>query len=302
MKRRSFLRNSTLTAFSIAAYGSLHWNGTSFEGDTVTTTDILGPFYRPGAPMRSNLVPAGSTAAIMHLSGTIFGTDGKTPVSNVLIESWQCDEYEHYDNISDDYLHRGCVRTGKDGKYSFKTIVAVPYKDGDAWRPAHIHLRISSDNFQDLVTQIYFKDDPHIPADPSSASPKSVNRILEIKKNAFNEAVVKFDMVMGKSFRLDAAAYKKIEGLFQLGKGIAEFKKEEDLLILKMNGQYMESMVYKGNNSFEGGLGFNKANFELMSNGDVKTNITLWDMGPGNQKYLEKHEGMKILKYRNQSY
>lgn len=298
MKRRSFIKNSTLTAFCIAAYGSLNWNGKSFEGDSITTTDILGPFYRPGAPMRSNLVPAGSTAAIMHLKGTVFGTDGKTPLSNVLVESWQCDEHEHYDNTSDDYLHRGSVRTGKDGKYAFKTIVAVPYKDGDAWRPAHIHLRISSDKYQDLVTQIYFKGDPHISGDQSAASPHSVNRILETKKNARNEAVVKFDVVMGKTLHLDNAAYKKFTGLYQLNKGMAEFTKEDDLLILKMNGQYMETMAYKGNNSFEGGLGFNKVKFELMSNGDVKTNITLWDM-PGDQKYLEKHEGVKVLKYSN---
>ena len=296
MKRRSFIKNSTLTAFSIAAYGSIHWNGKSFEGDSITTTDILGPYYRPGAPMRSNLVPAGSSAPILHVSGIIFATDGKTPLSNVLVESWQCDEHEHYDNTSDEYLHRGCLRTDTDGKYAFKTIVAVPYKDGDAWRPAHIHLRISSDKYQDLVTQIYFKGDPHNQEDPASASPISVNRILETKKNAFNEAVVKFDIVMGESFKLDDAAYKKITGLYKLRNGMAEFKKEDDLLILKMNGQYMETMTYKGNNSFEGGLGFNKVKFELMSNGDAKATITMWDMG-ANQKYLEKHEGIKVLKY-----
>ncbi len=299
MERRFFLKNSTLTALSMAAYGSIHWNGTRFEGDTITTTDILGPYYRPGAPLRSNLVTNGSTAPVMHLSGTIFGADGKTPLSNVLIESWQCDEHEHYDNTSDEYLNRGSLRTGKDGKYAFKTIVAVPYKDGDSWRPAHIHLRISSGSFQDLVTQIYFKGDPHIKGDPSSASPKSVNRILDTKKNASHEAVVKFDVVMGKSFQLEEAACKKIIGLYQLEKGIAEFKKEDDLLLFKMNGQYMESMVYKGNNTFAGGLGFNTATFQLMANGDVKTRITLWDMGPDNQQYLEKHEGIKAFKYGN---
>lgn len=296
MQRRAFIKNSTLTAFSIAAYGSIHWSGKIFEGDSITTTDILGPYYRPGAPMRSNLVPAASTAPVMHLRGTIFGIDGKTPLSNVLIESWQCDEHEHYDNTSDAYLHRGCVRTGKDGKYTFKTIVAVPYKDGDAWRPAHIHLRISSDKFQDLVTQIYFKGDPHIPGDASSAAPQSVNRILQTTTNARHEAVVKFDVVMGKPFRLEDAGYKKIAGLYQLKNGMAEFIKEDDLLVLKMNGQYMETMTYKGNNLFEGGLGFNRAKFEILNNADVKVNISMWDM-PGNQQYLEKHEGIKVLKY-----
>ncbi len=48
MKRRTFVKNSTLTAFSIAAFGAIHWNGKIFEGDTITTSDILGPFYRPG--------------------------------------------------------------------------------------------------------------------------------------------------------------------------------------------------------------------------------------------------------------
>ena len=296
MKRSTFIKDSALTAFSIAAFGAVHWNGKMFEGDNETTSDILGPFYRPGSPMRSNLIPAGSTGEVMHLSGTIFEKDGKTPLSDVLIESWQCDEHEHYDNASDDYVFRGAVKTGKDGRYAFKTIVPVPYKDGDDWRPAHIHMRISSKGHQDLITQIYFKGDPHIAKDASAASPQSVNRILEIKNNSLNKNAVKFDVVMGKSFALNDAGYKKITGLYRLKNGMAEFIREDDLLLLKLNGQFMEGLVYKGNNSFEGGLGFNKATFEIMTNGDVKTKITMWDMG-ANQRFLELHEGIKVLKY-----
>ena len=296
MKRSTFIKDSALTAFSIAAFGAVHWNGKMFEGDNETTSDILGPFYRPGSPMRSNLIPAGSTGEVMHLSGTIFEKDGKTPLSDVLIESWQCDEHEHYDNASDDYVFRGAVKTGKDGRYAFKTIVPVPYKDGDDWRPAHIHMRISSKGHQDLITQIYFKGDPHIAKDASAASSQSVNRILEIKNNSLNKNAVKFDVVMGKSFALNDAGYKKITGLYRLKNGMAEFIREDDLLLLKLNGQFMEGLVYKGNNSFEGGLGFNKATFEIMTNGDVKTKITMWDMG-ANQRFLELHEGIKVLKY-----
>lgn len=98
MKRRNFVKHSALTAFSMAAFGSISWNGKSFEGDTPTTTDILGPYYRPGSPMRMDLVPAGAKAAVMHLSGTIFKSDGKTPLPDVMIEAWQCDEHEKYDN------------------------------------------------------------------------------------------------------------------------------------------------------------------------------------------------------------
>ena len=76
---------------SVSAIGAIHWNGRSYVGDSPTTTDILGPFYRPGAPMRSNIVPPNSKGSPMNLSGTIFKEDGKTPVSNALIEIWQCD-------------------------------------------------------------------------------------------------------------------------------------------------------------------------------------------------------------------
>ena len=298
MKRRKFIKSSTLTAFSISAFGAIHWNGKSFAGDTVTTTDILGPFYRPGSPMRSNLIPAGSTAEEMHLGGTIFQKDGKTPMSNTLIEAWQCDENEIYDNTSDDYLFRGAVKTDGYGKYSFKTIVPVPYKDGDDWRPAHIHLRISSADHQDLITQIYFKGDPHIIEDTAAASPESVSRILDIKKNSARENEVKFDVVMGKSFPLDDAGYNKITGLYKLNNGMAEFNRQDDLLFLKLNGQIMEGLVYKGDNSFEGGIGFNKVKFELLTNGDVKTLITMWDSWSEDDRFLEEYQGIKVLKYK----
>lgn len=299
MKRRTFVKQSTLTAFSVAAFGAINWNGKSFEGDTVTTTDILGPFYRPGAPMRNNLIPSGSTGEVMNLTGTVFQKDGKTPLANTLIEAWQCDEHEKYDNTSDDYLFRGAVKTGKDGKYAFKTIVPVPYNDGGTWRPAHIHLRVSSGDHQDLITQIYFKGDTHITKDAAAASPQAVNRILEIKRNASKESEVRFDIVMGKAFPLDDAGYRKITGIYKLKDGLAEFKKEDDLLFMKFNGQLSEALVYKGNNTFEGGLSYMKATFEILADGNVKTLITMGDWESGNMSKTTSMEGLKFLKYSN---
>lgn len=297
MKRRTFIKSSSLAAFSMSAFGPIHWNGKSFEGPTATTTDLLGPYYRPDAPIRSNLIPENTTGEVLHLAGTIYREDGKSPLADALIESWQCDEHEKYDNTSDDYKLRGALKTGKDGKYAFKTIIPVPYNDGGDWRPAHIHLRISSDDHQDLITQIYFKDDPYIQDDPSSSSPKAANRILEIKKNASGEKVINFDIVMAKSFPLDDVSYKKITGLYQLENGMAEFLREDDLLIMKFNGQIQEAMVYTGNNSFSGGMGYNHAEFEVLPSGDVKAKITLWDSWSEDNKWLEKHEGIKVFKY-----
>jgi catechol 1,2-dioxygenase len=154
MKRRTFIRSSSFAAISVAAFGSVSWTGKSFAADNETTTDILGPFYRPGAPLRASIIPPGAKGDVMNVHGTIFKADGKTPLPGTLLEVWQCDQDEHYDNTSDEYLFRGAVKAGTDGNYAFKTLVPVPYKDGDVWRPAHIHLRISSADHQDLIAQI----------------------------------------------------------------------------------------------------------------------------------------------------
>lgn len=100
---------------------------------------------------------------------------------------------------------------------------------------------------------------------------------MEIGKNAPNEKEEKFDVVMGQSFPLDERSYKKITGLYQFEKGMAEFNKEDDLLIMKIKGQYMPGMAYKGDNSFVGVLNFNRVKFEILADGSAKAEITMWD-------------------------
>jgi catechol 1,2-dioxygenase len=214
MERRNFIKNSSLLAASIGVFGKIQWNGFNYEGNTPTTTDILGPFYRPGAPMRSNIIPPGSAGEILHLNGIVFKKDGTTPLKGALVEVWQVNEKAQYDNTSDEYLGRGAVETEKDGKYYFKTIMPVPYQTGENhFRPAHIHFRISGTDHQDLITQIYFKGDPHIAEDSSSSSPLSINRILGVTENAGKEKAVQFDIVMREEYPLDIAVFNKVCGL-----------------------------------------------------------------------------------------
>jgi protocatechuate 3,4-dioxygenase beta subunit len=293
MKRRSFIKTSALMAISVSAFGSIHWNGSKFIGNSPTTTDILGPFYRPGAPMRSNIVPSGSQGIPMNLVGTIFKEDGRTPVSNAMIEIWQCDEKEYYDNISDEYLFRGALKTDVDGAYEFNTIVPVPYKanpdNEKSWRPAHIHMRVSVPEQQDLITQIYFKGDEYIENDSSASSPQSVDRILEIGKNSSGVSTVTFDVIMNKEFPLEDSVYKKIEGLYEMDSdSMIEFVKVGDLLYVKRNGQLMEGLKYIGENTFEGGLGYLKVSFEMLDKGGCKATVAF------GKKIIS---GVKMLKY-----
>lgn len=293
MQRRDFIKNSSLIAFSVSAFGFTAWDGARYIGNTPTTTDILGPFYRPGAPMRSNIIPPSSKGTPLNFNGIIFKEDGRTPLPDTIVEIWQCDENEHYDNTSDDFLFRGAVKTGKNGQYKFKTIVPVPYKanpnNENSWRPAHIHMRVSSEKQQDLITQIYINGDKYNKTDYSASSPEAVNRILNITKNSANENNLKFDVVMNKTFPLSEEMYKKIIGLYQTEKNIVEYVKSDDLLLAKVNGQFVVSLRYVGNNTFQGAMGNPTVSFEILSGGGVKS-ITTFKEKPA-------VTGTKFLKY-----
>lgn len=295
MQRRNFIKKSSLMAFSVSAFGGIHWNGINFVGDSPTTTDILGPFYRPGAPMRNNIISPGSTGIPMNLSGKVFSENGETPLDNALVEIWQCDEKEYYDNASDDYLFRGAVKTDKNGAYNFKTIVPVPYKanpdNENSWRPAHIHMRVSVPDQQDLITQIYFKGDQYIDNDTWASSPRAINRTLEIIKNDKGESEVTFDIVMSKEFPLDSKVYNRITGLYKMeDESNIEFIKSDDLLLLKRNGHLLEGLRYVGNNTFEGGVGYPKVSFELLEKGGTKAVISLPSKSVSGEKFLKYKE------------
>ncbi|CAH0997773.1 hypothetical protein EMA8858_03907 [Emticicia aquatica] len=294
MQRRTFIKNSTLTVISVSAFGALNWNGKNFEGDTPTTTDILGPFYRPNSPLRSNLRLANTKGIPIVLKGHIFKEDRKTPIHNALVEIWHCDENQVYDNTSDEYKYRGGQRTKTDGKYEFKSILPVPYKadpmDESSWRPSHIHMRVSVPNQQDLITQLYFKGEKYVNTDKWASDPKAVNRILSITKNNSGESEIIFNVIMSREIPLDKKAYEKVTGLYDVGKGnFCEFIKNDDLLFMKYNGQLVASLKYIGNNTFEGGIEFPKVTFDLQKDGGVKAVI--------NWTNTETDNGIKYLKY-----
>jgi len=294
MKRRKFIQDSSLLALSVGVFGKIKWDGEKYVGTDPTTTDILGPFYRPGAPFKTDLVQQGTKGEILHFNGIIFGKDGKTPVNGALVEIWHCNENGVYDNTSDNYIYRASQKTTANGKYNFKSILPVPYAVSSAQtRPAHIHMRVSANGVQDLITQIYFKGDEHLKGDESASNSAAVNRILEITSNSKQEKVVKFDIYLKEEYVLEAAAYKKIAGLYEMkDRLMAEFYKDGDQLFAKLNGQIMEALDYKGDNTFQGGIGYITAKFELQKEGGAKVIVTIKENGKS-----QDIEGTKLLKY-----
>ena len=276
MKRRNFIKNTSFVAIGISVFGNISWKEGKFVGDTPTTTDILGPFYRPNSPIRIDINPKEFKGERLHLSGIIFKEDGKTPFKNCMVEIWQCDSQKNYDNVTDNYNYRGRQFTKADGKYHFITVQPVAYPaapNSSVYRPAHIHMRIAGEKQQDLITQIYLRGDMNIENDPCASSPNAVNRILNISNINSHEKIINFNIVLAKEFKPDASVFEKLSGLYTMNdNSVIEFYREEDLLFMKWNGQIREGLRYQGNNVFNGG-GDNSAKFELSDNGAVKVKV-----------------------------
>jgi len=108
-----------------------------------TAPDMLGPFYKAGAPERSQV----GTGYV--LSGVVRSSADCAPVAGAMIEFWLTGPDGKY---GDDY--RATMYSGKDGTYRFESNPPLPYFG----RPPHIHVRVNAKGFRTLVTQHYPKE------------------------------------------------------------------------------------------------------------------------------------------------
>lgn len=278
MQRRKFIRNSMFTAMAVSTHGYVRFNGENFEGDCATTTDILGPFYRPEAPVRSDMIVKGSAGQVVMLKGKVRHKDCTTPLKNACVELWHCDEKGVYDNESADFRYRARTYCDDKGNYEFKTVLPVPYDVGDGTiRPAHFHMLISAPGYQALITQLYFNGDPHNSKDPSASSPEAKNRTLDIKDDKGGAKAVTFNVSMREKLPPDNAVLDRLSGSYlREGAEPVEFYKRAGMLWVKdsesINGGY--AMEYVGNNSFEVYGSPAKFEFKPEMDGSVKLSFS----------------------------
>lgn len=107
-----------------------------------TPWDEIGPFYRPGAPLRSKI----GTGYV--LSGTVRSAADCRPLPGARIEFWQAGPAGVYDEA-----HRATIIADSRGRYRLETDVPVPY----AQRPPHIHILVDLRGFAGLISQYYPK-------------------------------------------------------------------------------------------------------------------------------------------------
>jgi catechol 1,2-dioxygenase len=135
----------------------------------VTDDNILGPYYRAGAPYRGKITPPLEKGTVMVISGRVWGYDTRKPLPGTVLDIWQANADGRYDNddpanppAKDVYKNRARLITDETGYYEFETVHPAPYQVGkNAWRPSHIHYLVRAAGYKSLVTQLYFKGDPH---------------------------------------------------------------------------------------------------------------------------------------------
>lgn len=133
-----------------------------------TGEDILGPFYREGAPWTNALANEEEAGRRLVVSGQVLDTDCR-PIGGATLDVWQATADGHYDNddprrppAADFFRLRGRIRADAEGRYEVRTVWPGAYDIGGGQRrPSHVHYKVVADGFRDLVTQMYFRGDPN---------------------------------------------------------------------------------------------------------------------------------------------
>ncbi|SDL43942.1 catechol 1,2-dioxygenase [Arthrobacter sp. ov407] len=150
---------------------------------------IEGPYYVPDSPAQET--PAtlpmrdDEPGTPLLFQGHVTDVDG-VPLPGAKVEIWQADDLGFYSQFAPglpEWNLRGTVLADNEGHFQINTIRPAPYQiptDGacgqliaaagwHAWRPAHLHLKVSAPGAQLITTQLYFPGDPHNADDIASA-------------------------------------------------------------------------------------------------------------------------------------
>lgn len=119
------------------------------------------------------------------ITGRVTDTNGAL-LADANLDVWQADAdgcYAGFMPGPPEGNLRGQVRTDTDGRYQIRTVIPGPYTiplDGPTgkmtaaagwspWRPAHVHLIVTAQGHDPLVTQLFIDSSDHLHDDVASA-------------------------------------------------------------------------------------------------------------------------------------
>jgi len=179
VSRRSFLQCASAAAVALPAFGlglsslvGCHKVGAreASENKLVSWKTSIVDDREPGEPL--------------IVSGTIYSTDGKTPMEGATLWVYQTDATGHYSTTGGNNRYtriHGEMKTGVDGRYEFRTIKPVAYPGQTI--PAHIHAYVSAPDFPEYWIDDYvFEGDPFITEESRKKSYRGEGKFASILK------------------------------------------------------------------------------------------------------------------------
>ena len=172
------------------ALDDIFWDGGTIENQEciLTTEDILGPYYFEDVPFRTVIAHEDEPGQRLFISGKVKQNDCENSISGSLIEIWQANDEGCYGIVEDcdtgnpenDYFNlRGKFFSDSNGDYSFESILPGYYGS----RPRHIHIKITTPNGVELISQLYFENDPSCENDLWCQD--ADDRIISLVENEF---------------------------------------------------------------------------------------------------------------------
>lgn len=156
-------------------------------GEDGTASNVLGPFWRPAPelPNPADLAGVDAPGERLVVRGAVRSADGGVPLAGARLDVWQCDADGRYDvQLGGGAVgHRGVLSADAEGCYELRTIVPPPYQvptggpvgallaalGRHAYRPAHIHYKVTADGHPELTTMLFFAGDPWLGDDAIGA-------------------------------------------------------------------------------------------------------------------------------------
>jgi protocatechuate 3,4-dioxygenase beta subunit len=117
-----------------------------------TPQEIEGPYFRLGAPKRSNLLEPGDKPELV-LAGRVLNERG-SPVAGAVVNVWSSDRDGNYDMVG--YRYTGYVVTDEAGRYEITTIIPGAYEPREA---KHLHVKVQGIS-RPITTQLYIDGEP----------------------------------------------------------------------------------------------------------------------------------------------
>lgn len=155
-----------------------------FAAPSFPAEDQLAQTPETGAdtPTSVNLWQPGDPGQPLQIDGWVHSTNGK-PIVGAVLTVWQADGTGTYR----DDRYRANLRTRKDGKYRFSTVLP-----GQTYSVKHIHVVVTHADYEPVETQILFKGDPHLDASARELAIALEEGIIKGKTLLFG----RFDIVM----------------------------------------------------------------------------------------------------------